>query len=107
MKALITASGQHGPFTSITRTEANDGWIAGGCIYPDGVVGADATVGDWVPPPPTIAEQNAPILAQIADLELQGDKPRRRREAITTTAGRAYLVDLDVQIVALRESLKK
>lgn len=62
MKALITASGQHGPFSTITRTEDNTGWLAGDCIYPDGVIG-ETTVGDYIappPPPPPVPEAVTP-----------------------------------------------
>lgn len=105
MKALITASGQIGPFSTIIRTDDNTGWLAGDCIYPDGVIG-EATVGDYVHVP-TTAELNAPILAKIAELEEQGEKPRRRREAITTADGKAWMVDLDARIAALRGKLVK
>ena len=56
MKALITTSGQIGPFATIARTQDNTGWLAGDCIYPAVVVG-DATIGEYVappPPPPTV-----------------------------------------------------
>ena len=104
MKALITASGQIGPFTTITRTQDDTGWLAGDCIYPDGVIG-EATVGDYTPPPPTAAELNAPIIEQIAALE-KTVTPRRTREAITTEGGALWLAALDTQIAALRGTLQ-
>ena len=107
MKAIITASGQHGPFTSITRTDDNTGWVCDGGIYLDGVIGA-ATVGDYTPSPPSKEQVNAPILAQIAALESPDHvTPRRIREAVTTTAGKTWMVDLDKQIATLRASLVK
>lgn len=106
MKALITQTGQIGPFASITRTADDTGWLAGDCIYPDGVIG-EATVGDYTPPAPTAEQINAPVLAQIAELEKQGEKPRRVREALATTAGKAWMVALDTQIDGLRKQLVK
>lgn len=56
MKALITASGQLGPFTIIT--ELSDRWVCDGIEYQRTVVGG-ATVGQWVQPPaplPTLPE---------------------------------------------------
>jgi hypothetical protein len=51
MKALITTSGQYGPFTSITQ--GDDRWVCDDVEYQFSVIG-DATVGEWVaPPPPT------------------------------------------------------
>jgi hypothetical protein len=44
------------------------------------------------------------VLAQIDALEAQ-QTPRRLREAVTTTAGKAWLKTLDEQIAALRASL--
>jgi len=104
MKALITASGQIGPFTSIARTADDTGWLAGDCIYPDGVIG-DATVGDWVTPPPTSPALNAPILTKIEELELAADKPRRRREAILTESGKQWLAANEADIQKLRDKL--
>jgi predicted carbohydrate-binding protein with CBM5 and CBM33 domain len=49
MKALITAAGQFGPFTSITQ--GADRWICDGVEYQFGVIG-DATIGEYVAPPP-------------------------------------------------------
>ena len=105
MKALITATGQIGPFASITRTTGDTGWLAGDCIYPDGVIG-DATVGDYTPPAPTAEQINAPILSTIATLEATVT-PRRIREALTTAPGKTWLVAVDSQIAALRGSLVK
>ena len=105
MKALITATGQIGPFASITRTTGDTGWLAGDCIYPDGVIG-DATVGDSTPPAPTAEQTNAPILSTIATLEATVT-PRRIREALTTAPGKTWLVAVDSQIAALRGSLVK
>lgn len=103
MKALITASGQIGPFVTITRMDT--GWLAGDCFYPDGVIG-EATVGEWVEPPPSAEQVNAPILAQIAALEATVT-PRRVREAVTTTGGKSWLANVDSQIAALRAKLVK
>ena len=55
----------------------------------------------------TAATHNAPILAQIAELEAAGDTARRRREGATSDAGRQWLVNLDAQITALRVQLVK
>lgn len=49
MKALITASGQFGPFTSIETLD--DRYLCDGCDYQFSVIG-DATIGDYTPPPP-------------------------------------------------------
>jgi len=76
MKALITATGQIGPFASITRTTGDTGWLAGDCIYPDGVIG-EATVGDYTPPPPP----PPPVPASVS--------PRQIRQALTATGLRA------------------
>lgn len=105
MKALITATGQIGPFASITRTTGDTGWHADGCIYPDGVIG-EATVGDYTPPAPTAEQTNAPILSTITALEATVT-PRRIREALTTAPGKTWLVAVDSQIAALRGSLVK
>ena len=105
MKALITATGQIGPFASITRTTGDTGWLAGDCIYPDGVIG-DATVGDYTPPAPTAEQINAPVLAQIAALEASVS-PRRIREAVTTTEGKTWMASIDTQIADLRTKLVK
>lgn len=57
MKQLTTSAGQLGPFSTITRTEADDGWHCNkeqspnDVIYPDGVIG-EATIGDYIAPPP-------------------------------------------------------
>ena len=48
MKALITASGQFGPFKSITQ--GIDRWHCDGVDYQFSVIG-DATIGDYVAPP--------------------------------------------------------
>ena len=53
---------------------------------------------------PSAATHNAPILAQIADLEASVTD-RRLREAMLTDAGRAWLADVDAQIAALRGTL--
>jgi hypothetical protein len=66
MKALITATGQIGPFASITRTTGDTGWLAGDCIYPDGVIG-DATVGDYTPPTGLRASVEAAVAAGSQD----------------------------------------
>jgi hypothetical protein len=107
MKALITASGPHGPFVAIARTESDDGWDCDGNIYFDGVIGP-AKIGEYKPPPPTKDQINAPILAQIAALESPDHVTARRiREAVVTTAGKAWMVDVDKQIATLRASLVK
>ena len=49
MKALITATGQYGPFTSIEKSA--DRWVCDGAEYQFSVIG-DATVGEYVAPPP-------------------------------------------------------
>ena len=53
---------------------------------------------------PSAATHNVPILAQIADLE-SSVTDRRKREAILTDAGRAWLADVDAQIAVLRGTL--
>lgn len=103
MKALITAAGQIGPFTAITRTADDTGWLAGCCIYPDGVIG-EATVGDHTAPEPTAEQTNAPTLAAITALEATVT-PRRVREAVTSPAGYAWLANVDAEIAALRVCL--
>lgn len=45
-------------------------------------------------------------LAKIRALEVMGDDPRRRREALLTEEGKAWLQDIDSQIVAERQKLK-
>lgn len=105
MKALITASGQIGPFSTIDRTKDDAGWLAGDCIYPDGVIGA-AKIGEWVPPPPTAEQINAPKLSTIASLEASVT-PRRIREAVTTDAGKTWMQSIDAQIADLRGKLVK
>ena len=50
MKALITASGQYGPFTSIVQ--GADRWICDGAEYQFSVIG-DATIEDYVAPAPS------------------------------------------------------
>ena len=69
MKALITASGQIGPFAKIERIE--EGWLAGACIYPDGVIGA-AIIDDYTPPPPPPPTPPAEITMRQARLALLG-----------------------------------
>ena len=49
---------------------------------------------------------NAPILSTITALE-STVTPRRIREAVTTDAGKTWLVAVDSQIAALRGSLVK
>jgi malate synthase len=105
MNALITSTGQIGPFNSITRTEVNDGWLAGDCIYPDGVVGS-ATIGEWIPPAPASEQVNATTLAAIATLEASVT-PRRSREAMLTVGGKVWLITVDQQIADLRKGLVK
>jgi len=63
--------------------------------------------GAVIPKPLTKDEINAPILAQIAELEKQGEKPRRVREAVATEAGRLWMIALDAQIFNLRKTLVK
>lgn len=48
MKALITASGQYGPFTSITQ--GSDRWVCDDCEFQFSVIG-DASIGKYTPPP--------------------------------------------------------
>ena len=104
MKALITATGQVGPFSTVIRDGA--GWLTDGpCFYGDGVIGA-ATVGEWVPPPPTAEQINAPILSTITALE-STVTPRRIREAVTTDAGKTWMASIDTQIADLRTKLVK
>ena len=50
------------------------------------------------------AAPNQSILAQIAALEATAT-PRRLREAVTTTQGKAWLAALDAQIAALRAQI--
>mgnify|MGYP003442178446 CR=1 FL=1 len=52
------------------------------------------------------ASVNAPTLSTIAALEASVT-PRRSREAVTTDAGKAWLVDVDKQIADLRTKLVK
>lgn len=63
MKALITASGQYGPFTSITQ--GDDRWICDGVEYQFDVIG-DATVGEWIAPPPPLPTQAEYVAAAEA-----------------------------------------
>lgn len=49
---------------------------------------------------------NAPVLSAITALE-STVTPRRIREAVTTDAGKTWLVAVDSQIAALRGSLVK
>ena len=57
-------------------------------------------------PTPTLAQLNAPTLSAITALE-STVTPRRIREAVTTDAGKTWLVAVDSQIAALRGSLVK
>lgn len=57
-------------------------------------------------PTPTLAQLNAPTLSAITALE-SSVTPRRIREAVTTDAGKTWLVAVDSQIAALRGSLVK
>lgn len=63
MKALITASGQFGPFKSIVKGE--DRWVCDGAEYQFSVIG-DATVVEWVAPPPPMPTQAEYIKAAEA-----------------------------------------
>ncbi len=78
MKALITATGQFGPFATIV--DSGDRWDCDvttpgtGTSYPKGVIG-EAHIGEWVPPPPP-----APVVvvpAVVTDKQL--------RQALTRT----------------------
>ena len=104
MKALITATVQFGPFTSIETLE--DRYKCDNAVeYQFSVIGP-ATIGDYIPPPPpppTSAQINAPILAKMATLEASVT-PRRLREAIRG-AGKIWLDTVDDQITALRITL--
>lgn len=51
MKALITATEQFGPFTSITQ--GSDRWVCDDCEFQFSVIG-DATIGEYVAPPPPL-----------------------------------------------------
>jgi hypothetical protein len=63
MKALITGSGQLGPFMIIT--ELSDRWVCDGIEYQHNVVGS-ATVGDWVTPVHTVTtDERAALLKKI------------------------------------------
>jgi hypothetical protein len=94
MKALITQTGQLGPFASITRTEDDTGWLAGDCIYPDGVIG-EATAGDWVEPARVYTTADRAALAKQIDSDtdviyraVQGD--RGAEYALAETDAIAY-----------------
>jgi hypothetical protein len=81
MKALITSTGQYGPFTSITQ--GADRWVCDGAEYQFGVIG-DATIGEYVAPPPppkTREELKAERAATILALK------------VTTQAGNTFDAD--------------
>lgn len=59
MKALITSTGQFGPFTDITTLPGR--WVCDGIEYQQSVVGA-ATIGTWVSPAPPL-----PVVADYID----------------------------------------
>lgn len=64
MKALITASGQFGPFHNIETLA--DRYRCDGVEYQFGVIGA-ATIGTWTPPPPDPAIEAARLAGIEAD----------------------------------------
>jgi hypothetical protein len=67
MKALINASGQLGPFTTIT--ELPDRWVCDGIEYQHNVVGS-ATVGDWIQPPTTLPIVEVPLFVYMRQARL-------------------------------------
>jgi predicted carbohydrate-binding protein with CBM5 and CBM33 domain len=78
MKALITQTGQYGPFTSITQTA--DRWVCDGAEFQFSVIG-DATIGEYVAPPPppkTREELKAEREAAVAAIK------------VTTQAGHTF-----------------
>ena len=92
MKALITATGQYGPFTSITQ--GADRWLCDGAEYQFDVIG-DATIGDYVPPPPPPAPVPSAVTMRQARLALLG-------------AGKLALVDaaIDAQAEPLKSAAR-
>lgn len=78
MNALITASGQFGPFASIEQLE--DRWLCDGTEYQFSVIG-DAHIGEYVAPPPppkTREELKAEREAAVAAI------------TVTTAAGNTF-----------------
>jgi hypothetical protein len=70
MKALITETGQYGPFTSINQTA--DRWVCDGAEFQFSVIG-DATIGEWVAPPPALptVDEYTNALTSMLDKEAQ------------------------------------
>lgn len=92
MNALITASGQFGPFTSIEQLD--DRWLCDGVEYQFDVIG-DATIGEWVAPPPPPAPVPESVTMRQARLALLG-------------AGKLALVDaaIDAQAEPLKSAAR-
>lgn len=67
MKSLITSSTTFGPFSNIEPGE--DRWHCDGTDYPFSVIG-DATVGEWVEPPPPPPIPPASVTMRQARLAL-------------------------------------
>lgn len=77
MKALITSSGQFGPFTSIEQI--TDRWICDGTEYQFSVIG-NATIGDYVP-----AQVVSKIIVPVSV------SPRQIRQALTAAGLRTQI----------------
>lgn len=78
MKALITATEQYGPFTSIVK--GSDRWVCDDCEFQFNVIGP-ATIGEYVappPPPPSRDELKAQRDAAVAAIK------------VTTVAGNTF-----------------
>ena len=78
MKALITATEQYGPFTTIVK--GSDRWVCDDCEFQFNVIGP-ATIGEYVappPPPPTRDELKAQRDAAVAAIQ------------VTTAAGNTF-----------------
>lgn len=92
MKALVTSSGQYGPFTAIETLA--DRYRCDGCDYQFSVIGA-ATIEDYVAPPPEPVVPVVPtsVTMRQACLALENAGILDDVEALVATLPRPYQIE--------------
>lgn len=101
MKTILTPSGQIGKFTE--HRTLDDRYVCDGVEYPFAALGETHKIGDYVEPNPEKPSKesiNAPIVAEIAQLDLKRIRPLADGDS-------AYLATLNAQISSLRAKLVK